>query len=871
MKYCFILSFIFSQFIPKLNAEPVSPLAEPVIQYINTDHNKTINDFLYDFRFDYEQIDVDPGIPPEGDYMGGVTFTKDGSRILLTNRMTDNITVFDWQTMSVITNIPVGDYPGGIAVSDSLAIVACAFSDEVYVINLNDYSIDTVFQLPAGQQPWVVRISPDGHKAYVSCDISNTCEVFDLITMSHTMTINNFPIYLASFGWGSENGRNSVTFTNFEITPDGNYLIVGDGLDTVFFFNTTTGLAEDTITGIPSCPSINLSGDSTKAIATCLTNPGMVKQIDIATRTITGSVTLIGYQISMALDAGVNRVGSKAFVGISNNSSAIVRFATSDFTVFTSTYTPFWIGTSPDHSLAISGQFNFSIVDFTTEQVLGQYSGNTQYFGAVSPVDFRAVGFDPYRHEGLYFYDYMTPSAPDYRGTTDAGLYPEGDAPHRVAITPDGTKAVVTNVLSNNATIVDLNTYTVDTIIPIGDRVQDVAITSDSRWAVICGFNTNSVKIIDLHSNQVVADVPTGTRPSVVSISPNDSFAYVGNVQSNTVSVIALDGPASHSVNEIPCGEIGVVWAAYGVTSDVKVDPAGNYVLVAVSFDDEVRVINTHSYSVTPLPVGDFPIQIAYDSTGRFATVTNAFSNNFSLVYVDGETSYVIGTFPVGDYPLRLDYNKLSDQIGISNYTAKTLVNINPRTGSTISTNYYTSYGNIIQVRFAESGGPIVLTSSVGNTPGHIHRGGEAIALPAVPAYFDYCPAVMKAAVVMPGPDYLTVIDWSVPQVKEVINIPLSVKKPLCEIRPNPFCNKAEIKLNLSSRKLHDDDFSLKIYAANGRLIKDFLAVSGKRLADHGFVWDGSDSYGNPVNPGIYFVELKIGSTSSTNKVIYTR
>lgn len=862
MKYyiVFCLIFIFNIF-----AEPVNPFGEPFVQYINTDHNKTINDFLNEFPFDYEQIDIDPGFSPEGDYLGWATFTKDGSKVLLTNRMTDNITVFDWQTMSVITNIDIGDYPGGIAVTDSLAIVACAFSDEIYIINLNDYSIDTIFQLPAGQQPWVIRVSPDNRKAYVSCDISNTCEVFDLETMSHTMTINNFPIYLASFGFNSENGRNSVTFTNFEITPDGNYLIVGDGLDTVYFFNANTGLAEDTITGIPSCPSLALSGDSSKAIAISLTNPGIVHQIDIATRTVTSSVALTGYQISMALNASVNWDGSKAFVGISNNSSAIVRFATSDFIVFTATYTPFWIGTSPDHSLAISGQFNFSIIDFATEQVVGQYSGNTQYSGAVSPIANYAVGFDPYRHEGLYFYDYTTPSTPDYRGTTNSGLDPEGDAPRRVAITPDGLKAIVTNVLSDNATIIDLITYTIDTIIDIGDRVQDVAITSDSRWAVVCAFNTNSVKIIDLDSNIVVADVPTGTRSGVVSISPDDHYAYVGNIQANTVSFVELAGRASQEIAELPCGVIGVVWAAYGVSSDVKVNPTGDYVLVAASFDDQVKVINTHSHSVTPLNVGDFPIQITYDSTGRFATVTNAFSDNFSLIYVDGETSYVIGTYSSGDYPLRLDYNKALDQIGISHYSEKTLVNINPRTGDIINTNYYTSYGNIIQVRFDELGVPLVLTTAITGAPGHIHRGNEAIVLPAGPAYFDYCPMAQKAVIVMPGPDYVTVIDWSIQPVKEV-NIPLTNIKPFCEIRPNPFCDKAKIKLNLYSHKASNDIF-LKIYDASGRFVTNIQHLTTNNC----LVWDGSDANGRKVNPGIYFVQLKIGSTSVTEKIIYMK
>ena len=118
---------------------------------------------------DHTVTDVDPGVAPEGDYMGFSAFTRDGNRILLTNRMTDNVTVFDWATQSVITNIHVGSYPGGIACTDSFAVITLGFVDSVVVMRLSDYSIAA--RLASGTQPWVVRISPDQHKAYVACDI----------------------------------------------------------------------------------------------------------------------------------------------------------------------------------------------------------------------------------------------------------------------------------------------------------------------------------------------------------------------------------------------------------------------------------------------------------------------------------------------------------------------------------------------------------------------------------------------------------------------------------------------------------------------------------------------------------------------------
>ena len=863
--------------VSAISAEPFDPNGEPAVTKITVEHGKTLNDFINNTFIDYTQTDIEPGQLPEGDYMGWAAFTKDGSRILLTNRGTDNITVFDWTTMNVMTNITVGDYPGGIAVSDSYAVVPCGFGDQVYVIRLSDYSIAHVFPLPPGQQPWVVRVNAAGTRAYVACDISNTCEVFNLQTMTHDLTINNFPIALMTYSWNSENGRNAFTFTNFEITPDGNYLISSGYQDSLYFINTTTGNVDYIVPDILDCAAVGISGDGSKTAALSNLNPGVVYQIDNTSHTVTGTVTLTGYQF-MTYEVGVNATGTKAYIGVSNNRSAIARFATSDFVTFTQTYTAFWIDTSPNHNYAISGQYNFSIVDFASETVLGQSIGNSQSYGAVSPAGSRVVGYDPHRHEGLYFYDYTTPSAPSYRGTTNAGLNPEGDCPRRVAITPNGTKAVVTDVLSDNATIVNMGTYAVEAILNIADRPQDVAITSDSRWAVVCGMNASLATIIDLQTNTIACNVPTGSGSAVVCIAPDDSFAYVGNVGANTVSVIRLAGPASIEVAEIPCGEIGVVWACYGVSSGINIDPKGAYVLVAVSFEDQVRIINTATNQVVDtITVGDFPIQIDFDSSGHYATITNAFSDNISIVYVNGASSYLVGTYPVSDYPLRLDYNRVFDEMGIGHYSTKTVANIDPRTGALHSTDSYASYGNLVQVIFDETGEPVVLTSAVGNLPGHIHRGTDAIQLPAVPAYFDYCPMVQKAAVAMPGPDIVTVIDWGGTGVGQVVNIPLSPKSALLTATPNPFSDNIKISIEHGAKSIETGkgsmpfDPCLKIYNVTGRLIKSVSIPNSHFLFPISYVWDGTDAFGKSVKAGIYFVVAQAGDQTAVRKITLMR
>jgi len=777
---------------------------------------------------------VDPGLPPEGDYMGFTAFTPDGNRLLLTNRGTNNVTVFDWPTMAVLATVDVGTYPGGIAATADYAVVACAFSDEVHIIDLGDYTVAAV--IPTGEQPWVVRISPDGTRAYVSCDIVDVCEVIDLTTLTHVSTIANFPIQLLQWAYYSESGRNYVDFTDFEVTPDGQHLIVGDRLGNVFFFNTQTGAIDYTVYGVTDCVKLSLSGDGMKAIATNVQNPATIYQIDLASHAVTGTVALSGLSLSMCYDAAVNQDGSKAFVAVSGNQSAIVRFPTSNYVLIGSTYTPFWIGVSPDHEYAVGGQYRFSIVSFASESVVGQHQGNAQCFGSVAPVGRRAGGYDPCRHEGIYFYDFTTPSSVVYRGTTHTGVEPEGDCPRRVAIAPGGAKAVATNVLSDNAAVINLQTYAVEALLPMGDRVQDVAITPDGCWAVVCCFNANSVKVIDLTTNTIAADVYAGTGAGVLSLSPDGTRAYVGNIVANTVSVIALAGANSYKIVDIPCGVIGVVWAAYGVSSDVEVSPTGAHVLVAASFDDNIKVIDTTTNTiVATLPTGDFPLQIAFEATGEYATVTNYLANTYTVMRIAGAGSSVVGTFASGgdQYPMRLAYRPDTDQIGIGFMGSKRLVMINPRTGAIQGTQSYAAYGSLINVAFdALDGQPIVVTQSTQTAPGHLHGRGDIVPLPAVPADMGYVgpEAIVPlgpeegrtgdriAGVAMPGPDWVTFVRWGTSGVNppEIVTVPLSAPALIMAPRPQPLRGEGRVEFTL---------------ARAGDVRLDLIDVSGRAVA----------------------------------------
>lgn len=765
MKSCFLaVLLLFSGFYSLLSQEDIQlsdPFAEYDVNRVTVQKGETLHDYM-NLTFTEEiQTDIDPGITPEGDYLFRPGFTTDGGLVFVPNGGTDNITVYDYETMEGIAIIDVGYYPCDVALTDAYAVVPCIFGDEIWVIDLSDYSVAATFATPAGAQPCVAEVSPDGNYAYIGCDINDQCEVIDLENMTQLTPIPDFPVSLLTFSWISTGGRSSFSFSRFRVTPDGNHLVVGNAENEVLFIDPLTGAVDYSVSDIPNCFVVNLSGDGLRTIALSDYNSEFKAfQIDNSLHTVTATVSLTGNYMAHN-DVVANMDGSKAFVGIGNNSSAIVRFETEDFITFSQTYTPFWMGVTSDHQYAVSGQFRFSIMDFDSETMVDQFQGYSQNFGCVSPVENKVLSFDPLRYEGVYFFDFTDPGDIQFNGKTIGGWPAEGDTPYRIAISPDGTRAVTSNSISENATILNLETYEVEAILELEESCDALAITYDSQWAIMGGYDLNTIKIIDLTTNEYVASVFTGQRPLMVSIAPDDSHAYIGNLKQNSVSFVELDGANSTKIADIPTGIIGLSWAANGVRSSVEVDPTGQYVLVAASFADQVQVIDIAQQSIVAnLSVGVFPLKIAFNSTGDYACVTNYSGDTYSILAVDGANSSVVGTFNAGDGPLRLAYNPVNDEFGIVNYSTKSVMNVDPETGDVNSTDYYTQYGNPIQIHYDTEGNAIVLTSSTSTAPGHIIRKDNAIELPASPTYFDYCAATHTAVVCMPGPDYVTVIEY---------------------------------------------------------------------------------------------------------------
>ncbi|MCX6842725.1 MAG: FG-GAP-like repeat-containing protein [candidate division WOR-3 bacterium] len=96
---------------------------------------------------------------------------------------------------------------------------------------------------------------------------------------------------------------------------------------------------------------------------------------------------------------------------------------------------------------------------------------------------------------------------------------------------------------------------------------------------------------------------------------------------------------------------------------------------------------------------------------------------------------------------------------------------------------------------------------------------------------------------------------------------PYTVHRASFTVSPNPFRGRLSINC-----KLPTADGKLRIYDVQGCLVRSFSQSSlVNRHSSMSVVWDGTDSRGARVAPGLYFVTLASGNSRTSAKVVLSR
>lgn len=293
-----------------------------------------------------------------------------------------------------------------------------------------------------------------------------------------------------------------------------------------------------------------------------------------------------------------------------------------------------------------------------------------------------------------------------------AARLPTGQAPHEVAVSPDGELAVVSNygpsgTAGSTLTVIDLEEVEVMATVDLGrhrrphglawisnDRLavttegskhllvvdpmagkvvlsaptkQDVshmvAVTPDGRRAFIANIGSGSVTVIDLNTGERLTNLATGKGAEGIDVTPDGKEVWIGNRESDTLTV--LDTQTLEILADVPCP---------GFPIRVKVSPDGSRVLVSAARGGEVVLFDRAArkelrrakldlsavpdapsrlfgdqFGDSPVPVG---LVIAPDGKTAWVAATQA----DVVVAIDPETLAVKGLLEAGREPDGMAY-----------------------------------------------------------------------------------------------------------------------------------------------------------------------------------------------------------------------
>jgi YVTN family beta-propeller protein len=151
---------------------------------------------------------------PVGSSPFGVTVSPDGSRVYVANRFTNNVSVINAATNSVLINIPVGGVAVGVALTpdgNTLYVTNSNINGTVSVINtVTNLVLSTVI---VGSAPTGLAMSHDGARVYVANQLSNTVSVINTVTNTVVATIPTSG--MAAYGVSVSPDDNEIFVTSF--------------------------------------------------------------------------------------------------------------------------------------------------------------------------------------------------------------------------------------------------------------------------------------------------------------------------------------------------------------------------------------------------------------------------------------------------------------------------------------------------------------------------------------------------------------------------------------------------------------------------------------------------------------------------------
>ncbi|MGA2530314.1 MAG: YncE family protein [Acidimicrobiales bacterium] len=276
-------------------------------------------------------------------------------------------------------------------------------------------------------------------------------------------------------------------------------------------------------------------------------------------------------------------------------------------------------------------------------------------------------------------------------GTGAGSAVAVGTYPDAIAITPDGTRAYVTNYTSSSVTPIDLLTGKALPSIALGASAgpAGIAITPDGTTAYVtdagaAGTLGDTITPIDLTTDKTLAPITVGPGPEGIAITPNGTRAYVADsgafVPGQTGSIGSTVTPVDLTTRKaLPAIAVGNAPAAVAIT------PNGATALVANVNSGSVSPIDIATDKAgSPILVLGGPVSIAISAaeptTAWVADETSTASARGNLTPINIATDAPGTPIAVGKNPQSVAVSPDGSTAWVVCYDSQTLVPVSTKT-----------------------------------------------------------------------------------------------------------------------------------------------------------------------------------------------
>jgi len=220
---------------------------------------------------------------------------------------------------------------------------------------------------------------------------------------------------------------------------------------------------------------------------------------------------------------------------------------------------------------------------------------------------------------------------------------PVGTVPMYVAVNQTTNLIYVSNLNSNNVSVIDGVTNTVVATVPVGNSPEILDVNPITNMVYVANSEGNSVSVIDGSTNTVIATIANMSDPFGVTVNSITNQIFVSNLNGNNVAVI--DGATNTIIATVPVGN---------TPAGVRVNSATNLIYIANVGSGTISVIDGTDDAVTntfTLPQGAAPGIIALDPITSHLFITDGF--NEVLYVLDASAGTLLKTITGGKVPFK--------------------------------------------------------------------------------------------------------------------------------------------------------------------------------------------------------------------------